>query len=713
MSDQSQSSSIMTLLKSFKWPLALLVVVVIVGIAAPFWNVPLSRDQGVYATCADVILRGGMSFQDCWDTKGPALHYTYALSRLIFGTNSSGPYVLNALAIAATALVIAAIAYLWFEQIDLAYAVGLAYGLLAIIVRFDMNAQPESFANLFGMLGLLGLMLGARREAGKQWYIYLISGALLAVVVLYKYALVLPLGTASLGVIFGMPLDDSQRSFRRRLSIFGLTLGGSLLIMLLSALYLLARGALDAIIEHIHFIFFYFPKAQLNPDEYAFRSLPVQQTLLYFGRLPVIWALGLIGCGVAIWQRRWYDLPLAAYILAGVAIVWIQQRFTPYHWTAVMPALVFSIGALVYEIIHWPAIQQSRWRAAAFTIMGAATLVNLALFFYVDQWQILGGYLTGQTSPEDFFESQGVWDQMVAADYLRERTDPDDPIWVWGHHTAIYYLAERRSPTRYIYNEPLLMRIRGGNPWQAKWRAEALEDIYRDPPVYILLTTFDRTFFDFQNPNDSWRDIPEYSGFTAQYYIQEHQFGRFLFYHLKPYWSRQNDPELLDAVTRIDLIEEFDQAEVNIQPDPPIAVTSFEIIPEPGYDTILMQSEASLSYTLDLPESPVCLRFDIAMFQDSWGWGGDGAAFAVEVESGGENTRMFESYVSNDPPDQHWHDYLVDLSSFGGQTVRLTFLTGAGPNGDLTGDWAGWGMPRIVQPPSGDICDTNAIVDTR
>jgi hypothetical protein len=696
-------------LRKIEWPLALLVVIVIVGVAAPFWNVPLSRDQGVYATCADVLLSGGVPYRDCWDTKGPMLHYTYALAKLIFGVNSSGPYILNALAIAATALILAALAYRWIGRLRLAYAVGLLYGLLAIIVRFDMNAQPESFANFFTMLGLLGITIGTQK--GRRW-LFPASGVVLALAVLYKYALLLPFGVAALALVFGVPLSAPQKPLRKRLENFGLTLAGSLGVVLIFGLYLLLVGALDDALLHVRFILFYFPRAQLNPDEYAIRSLPLQQTLLYFGRLPVVFGLAFVGCAAAVWRRRWYGLPLILYVLAGVAVVWGQQRFTPYHWTASLPALSLAIGALAYEILNFPPLSAPA-QNAILGVMAAGLAVNVGTFFYVDQWLILGDYLTGREDAETFFETQGVWDQMVAADYIRERTDPDDPIWVWGHHTAIYYLAQRHSPTRFIYNEPLLMHIRGGHPWKEAWRAEALEDIYRDPPVYILLTTFDRTFFDFQNPNDSWRDIPEYSGFTARYYLKEYEFGRFQYYRLKPYWSRQNDPDLLDAVTVADLIARFDEAAVEQQSEPPIAVTPFEVPGEPGYDTLLMQPDARLSYTLDLPPGPVCLRVDTVMFPDSWTWEGDGATFTLEVEHDGEVARLLEEYLANEPSNQHWHPHLIDLSAYGGQTVRLTFQTGPGPAGDYVGDWAGWGMPRLVRPPSGEVCDTNAVVDLR
>jgi hypothetical protein len=302
---------------------------------------------------------------------------------------------------------------------------------------------------------------------------------------------------------------------------------------------------------------------------------------------------------------------------------------------------------------------------------------------------------------------------MVAAEYLRARTDDDDKIWVWGHHTAIYALAQRESPTRFIYNEPLLMHIRGGNPWQSEWRAEALEAVYADPPAYILLTTFDRTFFDFQNPNVSWHGIAEYDQLTRVHYIQEHEFGRFQFFRLIPYWSRHNDPALLDAVTVMDLLEALPEAEIEAQADPPIEALPFTMPGESALEAIRMHPDARLTYKLDLPPGPVCLRVDVGMYPDSWGWGGDGATFIIDVGAGGSTERLMEVTITNAAEDQHWHDQLIDLSAYGGETIRLSLLTAPGPQGDYTGDWAGWGMPRIVRPPAGDECDTNRIVDER
>jgi hypothetical protein len=472
-------------------------------------------------------------------------------------------------------------------------------------------------------------------------------------------------------------------------------------------------GALDDAVIHLNFILFYFPTAQLNPEEYALRSRPLQQTLEYFARLPVIWTLSSAGTFTAIRRRRWYGWVLLAFVASGVAAVWGQQRFTPYHWTVCLPAFALGIGALAHELIQ-VAQSNLRVRTAALAILTLCSAANIVSFFYEDEWLIMGPYITGAETKQAFYERHGVWDHAVAADYIRERTKPGDMIWVWGHHSAIYALSDRMPPTRFIYNEPLLMHLSVDNPWQAQWREDALNDVYANPPVYILLTTFDRTFFDFRNPNIAWKLIPEYNELTTSHYLKEYEYGRFQFFRLIPYWSRQNQPALLDRVTVINLIDDLETADIQMQPDPPVELIRFRVLNEPAYDTIRIAPPGSVTFTLELPPAPACLRFDTIMYPDSWTWGGDGASFVIRVAGlDGIESVLLDETISNAPEDQYWHTHLLDLSNFGGQIIKLTFETGPGPNGDFTGDWAGWGMPRIVQPPAGSVCDSNAIVDAR
>ena len=100
------------------------------------------------------------------------------------------------------------------------------------------------------------------------------------------------------------------------------------------------------------------------------------------------------------------------------------------------------------------------------------------------------------------------------------------------------------------------------------------------------------------------------------------------------------------------------------------------------------------------------LLFSIALAPAVWAIGkGDGAQFSLDVDDGRVAQRVFAEYIDpkNRREDRRWHDYEVDLSTWAGQTVTITFSTGCGPNDDCRYDWAGWGAPRIVQPVAYDF----------
>jgi hypothetical protein len=161
------------------------------------------------------------------------------------------------------------------------------------------------------------------------------------------------------------------------------------------------------------------------------------------------------------------------------------------------------------------------------------------------------------------------------------------------------------------------------------------------------------------------------------------------------------DPAAVKLLTVQDLLQTFasGEAEVSDSSAPePVQVRRYTM-PQNGdwSDVLFIHAGASVSFHVVLPEEPTSLYFRAAMDPDSWDWGGDGATFVVRIETdSGESTELFREHVSNGVSDRRWHDALVPLAEYAGQTVTLTLATEPGPTGDYTGDWAGWGMPLVI-----------------
>ena len=148
-------------------------------------------------------------------------------------------------------------------------------------------------------------------------------------------------------------------------------------------------------------------------------------------------------------------------------------------------------------------------------------------------------------------------------------------------------------------------------------------------------------------------------------------------------------------------------AEADIQsPGPDYVRNDYFTINGDRKRVLFAHPDSRVSYAVLIVEDAV-LAFDVAMSPESWSLEGDGATFAVYVESTqGANHesrithQLFSTYIDpkHDEAGRPWHPHSLDLSEYAGQTVTIIFETGAGPAGDYRYDWAGWGAPRLLRP---------------
>lgn len=678
-------------------PLALVVLLVVL-LSIPGWLMPLQRDQGVYAACGSLLVDGQAPYASCWDTKAPLTHYTYALAEVLFGVSFYGPYVLNTLWTLATLAVLIAIARQWWPE-QRWWGLGLLYGVLLIAIPFDMNAQTEGFANLPLALGVLLLSQG--REAGSYRH-YLAGSALLGLAGLYKYTLLLP--AAVIGISAWATLPAAVRNDRRHW--FGLAAASGAATFAVwgaAAGYLWLRGALPLLIEHIQFMLTWFPQVEVNPPLLLFpgetmQQLGLQRTIRELLRLPALYAIGFAGLGLALARRdAWWRWVLLAWTAGAIATVYPQQVFTLYHWTLLLPPMVLAVGVVWQAVRDRPLV----WRTA----LVLALLANAGWRYYLDQWQLAGPLLLGQVTREALYTGQAVQDELDIAMYIKDRTTPDELIYVWGNHANIYYLSERQAPTRFIFNSPLMARI-PDNPYQPAWLDEVLEALYDRPPTYFVVTWYDRTWFDYLNPVDQIAAMPDYQHFLDTYYREELFYERFAIHRLTPWWSRETQPDLFDYATVTDLLAEFGSATTYPAPNAPIAIQQISMPGDDSYPALFVHPEGAVGYDLTLPaDGPLCFRADLAIDPQAWGWGSSGVRFGLRVDG----AEVWTQEIGNTTEDQRWHPVLVDLSDYAGQSVELTLFTHPGPNGDFTGDQAMWGVPRIMRAP-GATCEANALI---
>jgi len=143
--------------------------------------------------------------------------------------------------------------------------------------------------------------------------------------------------------------------------------------------------------------------------------------------LASLWLVGgLFGANLAGRPYPHYlvEIVAPASLLLGLVI----DRFKLIK-AVVMVALMLTVGLAVWRYEYW-------------------------YYKSTDYYVNFAKYITGQKTREDFYEffGSGVLRNMRVAEYIRQRTNQDDRIFVWGTEPAIYVLSDRLPVGRYTVN---------------------------------------------------------------------------------------------------------------------------------------------------------------------------------------------------------------------------------------------------------------------
>jgi 4-amino-4-deoxy-L-arabinose transferase-like glycosyltransferase len=459
MSDSSSEPSLIPL----KTAGALLLAALLLGgvtLAYPVggWDIP------TYSYVASVIREGGVPYRDAWDVKSPGIFFVHAAGQSLLGESPVAIRVFDVFWQYATSLLAAAAGVLVSGR----RSVGLLAGLLYLLTYFARNlwdwAQPDSFA-ILPMLAAAILTIRALKS--DRFHRWVVAGACVGVAAVLKP----PLG------LLGVPLLLAAaypwpRAYTVGIRWVGLAVGLAIPLGACAA-YFAAHGALPEL---------WAAQFVLAPQHVArihsYRSL---DCLLRGGLQPVnapIHALGLLAIGSVIAGRRrqraaepgaWLLWGLTATVLATVIL---HGKYDSMHFVPLLGPLA-ALGA--------PAVSQfwSQWRADRRWLAGIALLLVAATAVVP----------ANKLRKHALYTLRSVRGQIPAAEnplrelgiYLRERTAPDDRIFVWGASPAVYYYAGRRSCSRFIHTYYLAL------DWKAlDLKPLLLRDWLEHPPKYFV-----------------------------------------------------------------------------------------------------------------------------------------------------------------------------------------------------------------------------------
>ena len=529
---------------TFRWPrwgkpatcVALLSALVIAAI--PTLLYPLTRDQGAYAYIADLMMQGGMPYRDAWDLKPPAIYFVYWLAFLLFGRSEFAVRLFDVLYALLSAASVYLLAHGVFRDRRIAVCAAWLYAFCYyLLVHFYSAANPEAFMTPFLVSSVYGIVCSARSRSSQP---LLLTGVASGFVFWFKPTA----GLVILAVLVWAGIEMWQERWSSKEVLYGLAaiILGGLLGLSPIGLYLRRHGLQELLeIWRVYGTGAYLEARGLATGDGPLAMLDV--IIRYLRDWQMLFWLSLTGTvGVLTWRRRNRAIgAVVVFLLSSVAATLLQGKLFEYHWIPVLaPAAILSAVSLV-----WLA-QEIRGSAGNLlwdmrSIFAVVVIVGLLLWMgyeHLARYRRMFAYLAGHLSAEQYYAQFDIGKDfsrmgtLRAATYLREHTEPDETVLIWGAEPLVSFLAQRRSATRYIFSY-VLVGGRGSNPRLETWRQDFLDDLRQKPPMYITLVENDINPLAPSGSRAQLDEFPAFKTILETNYSFEVQIEDYLFYRLQ------------------------------------------------------------------------------------------------------------------------------------------------------------------------------------
>ena len=424
------------------WPEALaLAAALALGLAFRLQalDLPLDRDEGTYGYIGSNLGSGLVPYRDAFDHKPPVIFFLYAVVDALGDDNRLNTRIVGTIFMALTTVLVYGLGRRIYGP-----AAGVLAAFFYALVGNWARVQAAHLNTEHVMLPLLLVGMLAAVEAGQRrlGWLSMLAGVTASLAILTK-----PVALPAVLPIFVAATVPDLRAWRAARVPAAWFITGSLVPVAAFGLWFLVNGAIDDLYRDV-FTF--------NTSYVGSPYTDQWKHLLAFG--PLVSPLTFIALsGALVRPSGAQGHPKFHYLfLAWAAATFLATKLAspypaPHYFIPAMPAIAILASAAFAAV--WQAARKMRASArravpiVAVALMLAATWwhlnENLDFYFMKSVEQKIAFEFAGQ-GPEAFLAAEQV------ADYVGSVTDEHEQILVWAGEAEIYFLAGRRSATRFI-----------------------------------------------------------------------------------------------------------------------------------------------------------------------------------------------------------------------------------------------------------------------
>ena len=452
-------------------------------------DVPLERDEGEYAYAGQLILQGIPPFQLAYNMKFPGTYYAYSVILAIFGQTAWGVHAGLMVVNLATIAILFFLARRLLKDPVAAAVTAIAFAVLSVD-RWTLAifGHATHFVVLAAMAGLLVLF---RAIDSNKAVLFAMAGMLLGVSILMKQNGAFFLALA-LGIAAWSAHELPERRLVVALSRTALVGAGAALPLAILALLLYAQGVFGT---------FWFWTMQYGGEYGAAMSFSDGWTALKLSFAALsranlsIWLLALLGLFlffITRWPKPSRILVTAFLVLSALAVC-PGLYFRQHYFILLLPAIALCCGIAVASLERLLGFMTPRGVART----AAAAVFVLAVGMYVrNEWDYLFS-ISGREISRSVYGGNPFVEAPELGRYLQAHTSPDDRIAVLGSEPQIYFYANRKSATGYIYTYALMEQ----HAYSARMQAEMIAEITAARPKFVVFVGV-RTSWLGRNPKE-------------------------------------------------------------------------------------------------------------------------------------------------------------------------------------------------------------------
>jgi hypothetical protein len=431
-------------------------------------GLPLERDEGEYAYMAQQLLQGILPYTESQSMKFPGIYLAYAGVLAIFGQSSIAIHGSLLLINIATAFLLFLLGRNLFSP-----SAGIVAGISFLVLTLSPSVQgiwanSEHFVLLPAVGGVLLLRVVQDRPTRFFFCGLLLGSALL----IKQHAIFFCLfGTIYLGSRAVTKFQPIKNLFLK----LGLFAVGGVAPILSSAL-------LYGVTEN--FSYFWFSTVQYaseyvslaTPGE-GFENFKYVFAQILESNFSILW-LSLLGLASAFWKKvvgQEYLFLLGFFVCSFLAVI-PGFYFRPHYFLLWMPALSLLVGASFESLVSYFSFSRLKISipVGVLTLALAAPIWIQKEFFFT---------LPLKEATRTVYGMNPFWDSLETAKYIRDHSQKDDKVAILGSEPQIYFYAQRKSATRYIYVYPLME----SHPFARDMQTEMIKGIEKNQPKFVVV----------------------------------------------------------------------------------------------------------------------------------------------------------------------------------------------------------------------------------